>query len=157
MTGPTNEQQRNDLGRAGQGSPLLGRVGAEESESRDRRSVPADPRPDFSRHASEDQRNVSSAERRNTARLPFAGRISLDATVTCKNPTCKATVPLVKQTWLCKKNDRYVALKVHCAGKARRESVSRSSSPARRKGLGFRPRSGIERRKRDLPLLRNGR
>ena len=30
-------------------------------------------------------------------------------TVTCKNPTCKATVPLVKQTWLCKKRDRFVA------------------------------------------------
>jgi putative DNA methylase len=33
-------------------------------------------------------------------------------TVDCKNPTCKANVPLVKQTWLCKKKDRYVALKV---------------------------------------------
>ena len=32
-------------------------------------------------------------------------------TVTCKNPACKATVPLVKQTWLCKKKDRFVALK----------------------------------------------
>ncbi len=33
-------------------------------------------------------------------------------TVTCKNPTCKATVPLVRQTWLCKKEGRYVALKI---------------------------------------------
>ena len=33
-------------------------------------------------------------------------------TVTCKNPNCGATVPLVKQTWLCKKEDRYVALKM---------------------------------------------
>jgi putative DNA methylase len=31
-------------------------------------------------------------------------------TVTCKNPNCKATVPLVRQTWLCKKPGRYVAL-----------------------------------------------
>jgi len=31
-------------------------------------------------------------------------------TVTCKNPACGATVPLVKQTWLCKKKGRYVAL-----------------------------------------------
>ena len=36
-------------------------------------------------------------------------------TVTCKNPTCKATVPLVRQTWLCKKKDRYVALKMVAA------------------------------------------
>ena len=33
-------------------------------------------------------------------------------TVRCKNPTCGATVPLVKQTWLCKKKNRYVALKI---------------------------------------------
>jgi putative DNA methylase len=33
-------------------------------------------------------------------------------TVACKNPHCRATVPLVKQTWLCKKKDRYVALKI---------------------------------------------
>ena len=30
-------------------------------------------------------------------------------TVTCKNPACKATVPLVKQTWMCKKRGRFVA------------------------------------------------
>jgi putative DNA methylase len=33
-------------------------------------------------------------------------------TVKCKNPGCGATVPLVKQTWLCKKDDRFVALKM---------------------------------------------
>ncbi len=31
-------------------------------------------------------------------------------TVRCKNPTCGATVPLARQTWLAKKSDRYVAL-----------------------------------------------
>lgn len=33
-------------------------------------------------------------------------------TVTCKNPACGATVPLVRQTWLCKKKGRYAALKM---------------------------------------------
>jgi putative DNA methylase len=33
-------------------------------------------------------------------------------TVTCKNPTCRATVPLVRQTWLSKKDHRYIALKM---------------------------------------------
>jgi len=39
-------------------------------------------------------------------------------TVTCKNPACGATVPLVRQTWLCKKkggkksSGRYVALRM---------------------------------------------
>lgn len=33
-------------------------------------------------------------------------------TVQCKNPSCGATVPLVKQTWLCKKEGRYIALRM---------------------------------------------
>jgi putative DNA methylase len=33
-------------------------------------------------------------------------------TVRCKNPACGATVPLVKQTWLCKKKDYFVAMRV---------------------------------------------
>ncbi|MBM4467697.1 MAG: DUF1156 domain-containing protein, partial [Chloroflexi bacterium] len=33
-------------------------------------------------------------------------------TVRCKNPACGGTVPLVRQTWLCKKPGRYVALKI---------------------------------------------
>jgi putative DNA methylase len=41
-------------------------------------------------------------------------------TVTCKRPDCKASVPLVKQTWLCKKKGRYVALKSIAAVKQKR-------------------------------------
>lgn len=33
-------------------------------------------------------------------------------TVPCKNPTCGATVPLVRQTWLARKSGRYIALRV---------------------------------------------
>jgi putative DNA methylase len=33
-------------------------------------------------------------------------------TVRCKNPTCRASVPLLKQTWLCKKKGRFVAVKI---------------------------------------------
>jgi putative DNA methylase len=33
-------------------------------------------------------------------------------TVKCKNPACGATVPLVRQTWLCKKKGRHVAMKM---------------------------------------------
>jgi putative DNA methylase len=62
-------------------------------------------------------------------------------TVTCKNPTCKATVPLVKQTWLCKKKDRYVALKVVVPreGKRVRFDVVEARTET---GLGFDPSSG---------------
>lgn len=33
-------------------------------------------------------------------------------TVTCKNPTCRASVPLLRQTWLCKRDSRCVALRM---------------------------------------------
>ncbi|WP_069791012.1 DUF1156 domain-containing protein (plasmid) [Cyanobacterium sp. IPPAS B-1200] len=33
-------------------------------------------------------------------------------TVKCPNPECGADVPLVRQTWLCKKSKKYVALKI---------------------------------------------
>jgi len=62
-------------------------------------------------------------------------------TVTCKNPNCKATVPLVKQTWLSKKKDRYVALKVVApkgTQKVRFEIVEARSE----KALGFDPAAG---------------
>jgi len=39
-------------------------------------------------------------------------------TVRCKNPSCGATVPLARQTWLCRKKGRYVALKPIADGKS---------------------------------------
>ncbi len=59
-------------------------------------------------------------------------------TVKCKNPNCGATVPLVRQTWLCKKPKRYVALKMIApkgAKQVRFEVVEATSE----KGLGFDP------------------
>jgi len=62
-------------------------------------------------------------------------------TVTCKNPTCKSIVPLVKQTWLCKKNERFVALKLvaHQGAKQVRFEVTESR---KEKELGFDPEAG---------------
>jgi putative DNA methylase len=62
-------------------------------------------------------------------------------TVTCKNPNCRAEVPLVKQTWLCKKKDRNVALKIVApkGHKRVRFEVIESSSE---KSLGFDPELG---------------
>lgn len=59
-------------------------------------------------------------------------------TVKCKNPSCEAMVPLVRQTWLCKKKDRYVALKIvapHGNKYARFELVEAATEDA----LGFDP------------------
>jgi putative DNA methylase len=59
-------------------------------------------------------------------------------TVRCKNPACGATVPLVRQTWLCKKESRYVALKMAAPkGEKRvRFQVVEATTPD---GLGFDP------------------
>ncbi len=59
-------------------------------------------------------------------------------TVTCKNPTCKANVPLLRQTWLCKKKDQYVAMKMVApkgANRVRFEVVEAKTE----KALGFDP------------------
>ncbi|HZO90058.1 MAG TPA: DUF1156 domain-containing protein [Chthonomonadaceae bacterium] len=59
-------------------------------------------------------------------------------TVRCKNRACGATVPLVRQTWLCKKTGRYVALKMAAPKGAKRvrfEVVEADTEQA----LGFDP------------------
>lgn len=62
-------------------------------------------------------------------------------TVRCKNAACGAIVPLVKQTWLCKKKDRNVALRIVApAGEKRvRFEVVEAKTE---KGLGFDPAAG---------------
>lgn len=70
-------------------------------------------------------------------------------TVRCKNPNCNATVPLVKQTWLCKKAPkksrngkitpgRYAALNV-VAPKNGKQVLFEVVESATDKGLGFDP------------------
>jgi len=59
-------------------------------------------------------------------------------TVRCKNPSCGATVPLVRQTWLCKKPGRYVALKM-IAPKGAKQVRFEVVESATEKGLRFDP------------------
>jgi len=59
-------------------------------------------------------------------------------TVKCKNPACGATVPLVRQTWLCKKKGRYVALKM-VAPKGQKQVRFEVVESRSEKGLGFDP------------------
>ena len=76
-------------------------------------------------------------------------------TVTCKNPACKATVPLVKQTWMCKKKGSFVALKPTAPKgekKVRFEVVGRPP----REGWGL-TRKRDRKGERDLSVLRHGR
>lgn len=64
-------------------------------------------------------------------------------TVQCKNPGCSATVPLVKQTWLCKKAGRSTALRITAPSGRKRVAfeVVTATSESR---LGFDPSIGSE-------------
>jgi putative DNA methylase len=59
-------------------------------------------------------------------------------TVKCKNPACGATVPLVKQTWLCKREGRNVALKM-IAPKGQKRARFEVVEARTAGGLGFDP------------------
>lgn len=67
-------------------------------------------------------------------------------TVRCKNPSCWATVPLVRQTWLCKKKpkkegkgqDRYIALRIVALRGEKRVRFELAEA-ASETGLGFDP------------------
>jgi len=59
-------------------------------------------------------------------------------TVRCKNPGCGATVPLVRQTWLCKKKGRYVALRM-VAPRGKKQVRFEVVESKTEKGLGFNP------------------
>lgn len=65
-------------------------------------------------------------------------------TVKCPNPECGADVPLVRQTWLCKKSKKYVALKIspnYQTKKVEFKVVEATTA----KDLGFDPSLGISR------------
>lgn len=65
-------------------------------------------------------------------------------TVKCPNPACGAQVPLVRQTWLCKKKDKYVALKTIPNHETKRVEFEVVESKTE-KGLGFDPALGSSR------------
>lgn len=59
-------------------------------------------------------------------------------TVRCKNPACGAIVPLLRQTWLCRKKDRCVAMRV-VAPKAEKRVRFEIVEARDESGLGFDP------------------
>lgn len=62
-------------------------------------------------------------------------------TVRCKNPICRATVPLVRQTWLCKKKGRYVAVRI-VAPKGKKRVRFEVVEARSERALGFDPAAG---------------
>ncbi|WP_054030000.1 DUF1156 domain-containing protein [Desulfatitalea tepidiphila] len=71
-------------------------------------------------------------------------------TVRCKNPLCGAAVPLVRQTWLCKKSGgkrsdpKYVAVKI-CVDPKNKDSRFEVVEARSEAGLGFNPSAGSKR------------
>src|SRR6266496_5283200 len=65
-------------------------------------------------------------------------------TVPCPNPTCGATVPLVRQTWLRKKEGNYVALRMIPDHETKKVRFERVQSPTLN-GFGFDPEAGSKR------------
>lgn len=65
-------------------------------------------------------------------------------TVKCPNPACGASVPLVRQTWLCKKKGKYVALKVIPNLQTKRVEFEVVEATTE-KALGFDPAAGSAR------------
>jgi putative DNA methylase len=65
-------------------------------------------------------------------------------TVPCPNPTCGATVPLVRQTWLRKKEGNYVALRMIPDHETKKVRFERVQSPTLN-GFGFDPETGSKR------------
>jgi putative DNA methylase len=59
-------------------------------------------------------------------------------TVRCKNPACGAVVPLIRQTWLCKKKERYAAMRMIAAREEKRVRFVVAESMTE-DGLGFDP------------------
>jgi len=65
-------------------------------------------------------------------------------TVKCPNPACGAQVPLMRQTWLCKKKDKYVALRTIPNHETKRVEFEVVESRTEQ-GLGFNPSLGSAR------------
>jgi putative DNA methylase len=116
---------------------------------------PLIPDPEYKGRRPESQTTIWNSTKKNEVPPGFLMPVAYlwTRTVRCKNRKCGATVPLVRQTWLCKKKDRYVALKMitpacaaepcDAAGRPQGEKKVRFEVVESRteKGLGFDPAS----------------
>lgn len=90
--------------------PAIPTTGGQETESAQQQDMFAATTPGAASSAS------SKRKAQGSALTPVA--YLWTRTVRCPNPSCGATVPLVRQTWLAKKAGRYVALKMHTDGRS---------------------------------------
>jgi putative DNA methylase len=145
MTGPKNNEGQTTWGGLANEVKHWGKWVLEKVREEIGDLYPLIPDPDARPELLTGERHLPGLEPSDQLKLPggFLTPVAYlwTRTVSCKNPTCKATVPLVKQTWLCKKKDRYVALKMIAASGKKRvqfQVVEAKTESA----LGFDPSMG---------------
>jgi putative DNA methylase len=142
MTGPRNDQGETTWGGLAKevrywGEWVLTKVKAEIGDL-----YPLIPDPAYHGDG-KDQKNAFTPEGKIPSGFLLPVAYLWTRTVTCKNPMCKATVPLGKQAWLCKKKDRKVALMSIASVKEKRVrfEVHEATSASR---VSFDPDQGSE-------------
>jgi len=148
MTGPKNEKGETTWGGLAQeirywGNSILEKVKEEIGDLYppipDPNAPPRDVVPENQRPLFEDGKGQKRLKIPGGYLTPIA--YLWTRTVKCKNPSCGTTVPLVRQTWLCKKKSRYVALKI-TAPKGEKKVRFEVVEATTEKGLGFDPSEG---------------
>lgn len=145
MTGPKNDKGETTWGGLANevrywGDWVLKKVKSEIGDL-----YPLIPDPDYKGKRAEIQTEMwkSSDEKSMPAGYLMPVAYLWTRTVRCKNPLCGATVPLVKQTWLCKKKGRFVALKM-IAPKGGKKVRFKIIEACTEEALGFDPSAGSE-------------
>jgi len=143
MTGPKNDKGEPTWGGLAEevrywGNWVLEKVKAEIGDL-----YPLIPDPEYKGRRPESQETLWKSAKKDDVPPGYLVPVAYlwTRTVRCKNPSCGATVPLVKQTWLCKKKGRYVALKV-IAPKGEKKVRFELVEATTQAGLGFDPSIG---------------
>jgi putative DNA methylase len=140
MTGPKNEKDETTWGGLAEELRYWGNWVLKEVEVEIGDLYPLIPDPEFRGKRKEIQgtflKEHDSGDLRSGYLVPVA--YLWTRTVKCKNPHCGATVPLVRQTWLCKKDGRYVALKM-IAPRGQKQVQFEVVEARSENGLGFDP------------------
>lgn len=155
MTGPKNREGKNTWGGLAGEIRYWGKWVVERVRQEIGDLYPLIPDPKFTRADVVCQADMWRAAKNGEVLPGFLVPVAYlwTRTVRCKNPSCGATVPLLKQTWLSKKKGRYVALKV-VAPRDKKEVQFQIAEAASEAGLGFDPAAGSEGGNATCPFCR---
>ena len=140
MTGPKNARGETTWGGLANEVRYWGEWVLEKVKKEIGDLYPLIPDPEYKGRRSETQSSLWPSAKDNEVPPGYLVPVAYlwTRTVRCKNPACGATVPLVRQTWLCKKPGRYVALRMIAPKGAKRVRFEVVESRTE-KGLGFDP------------------